>query len=311
MRKKVLPLMLSTLFLSACTMKSSLPIEESNTPSAQPSTVIETSGDAISPETEAALEGLSEESARETENDKKRQEMNVFDQDTLNNAIPMYISSVYQCSTNDSNTVLLLQRNGNELKGYYTNNEDDKEYQVFGKVDFNGKIELSDTNGDEWFTGTILSTKNSDELKGNIYSKENSSGVSCSFVRTGTIHNNRDDRYTYLQYTDKESYQTDEVEDFAIQLKNSIKNSDINTIAEMLEYPLTVNGKIGAIASAEDFKKNYQTIITDSFKNHISKSVARYLGGDSNGLNLANGAIWLHYNTEENSLKVYAINVIE
>lgn len=255
--------------------------------------------------------GIEQETALSNLNDIEINENMNTTPEIIDNVIWSDITNCYQCSTNEGSIYFMLQRNNNEITGVYTNSNDDIEHNLNGSIYSSGIMELYNEDGSKSFVGNAIFNDNAEGFSGDLFLSAGSNSRQVFMNRTGFVPKERKDRYRYLQYTDNKSYETDKVESFAIEVKQHIKNRDIDALAVLIDYPLTIDGKANSIINAEDFHMKSPQIINDNFIDYVSKSSARNLSGNNNGLCLADGRVWFRYNTVENTLKIYAMNVSE
>ncbi len=75
----------------------------------------------------------------------------------------------------------------------------------------------------------------------------------------------------------------------------AMKYGDPVTISDLGEYPLTVNanGETYDILSSKDMQDNYATLVMQETQNAVSKQQYGDLIVNSDGVGLANGALWM------------------
>lgn len=80
-----------------------------------------------------------------------------------------------------------------------------------------------------------------------------------------------------------------------LSLVEAMGNDDAETIASLAEYPLQVNanGETYDIQNAQDFVENYNTLLTDATKQAVAAQQYGDLFVNSDGVMLANGAVWM------------------
>ncbi|CAN7355596.1 hypothetical protein LJR098_002958 [Rhizobium sp. LjRoot98] len=87
-----------------------------------------------------------------------------------------------------------------------------------------------------------------------------------------------------------------------LSLVEAMGNSDAATIAGLAEYPLRVaaNGESYEIQNADDFIENFDALVTQDTRDAVAGQTYSQLFVNSDGVMLANGAVWMS-NVCENS----------
>ena len=80
-----------------------------------------------------------------------------------------------------------------------------------------------------------------------------------------------------------------------LSLVEAMGNSDAATIAGLAEYPLRVaaNGESYEIQNANDFIENFDTLVTQDTRNAVAGQTFGQLFVNSDGVMLADGAVWM------------------
>lgn len=80
-----------------------------------------------------------------------------------------------------------------------------------------------------------------------------------------------------------------------LSLVEAMGNSDAATIAGLAEYPLRVaaNGESYEIQNADDFIENFDTLVTQDTRDAVAGQTFGQLFVNSDGVMLANGAVWM------------------
>ena len=87
-----------------------------------------------------------------------------------------------------------------------------------------------------------------------------------------------------------------------LSLVEAMGNDDAPTIAGLAEYPLRVaaNGESYEIQNADDFIENFDTLVTQDTRDAVAGQSFAQLFVNSDGVMLADGAVWMS-NVCENS----------
>ncbi len=87
-----------------------------------------------------------------------------------------------------------------------------------------------------------------------------------------------------------------------LSLVEAMGNDDAATIAGLAEYPLRVaaNGESYEIQNADDFIENFDTLVTQDTRDAVAGQTFGQLFVNSDGVMLADGAVWMS-NVCENS----------
>ncbi|ANL47472.1 MULTISPECIES: hypothetical protein [Rhizobium] len=87
------------------------------------------------------------------------------------------------------------------------------------------------------------------------------------------------------------------------QLVLAMRSGDAETVAGLAEYPLTVkaNGEIYNVENAEDFIENFDDLVTPETRRAVGRQQYEDLFVNSDGVMLANGAVWMGAVCEDNA----------
>lgn len=87
------------------------------------------------------------------------------------------------------------------------------------------------------------------------------------------------------------------------QLVLAMRSGDAETIAGLAEYPLTVkaNGETYDVENAEDFVENFEDLVTPETRRAVGRQQYQDLFVNSDGVMLANGAVWMGAVCEDNA----------
>lgn len=96
---------------------------------------------------------------------------------------------------------------------------------------------------------------------------------------------------------------SDGFEDPFFTLTDAMKRGDARDIADLGEYPLTVNanGESYEIQSADDFVENFEKLVTPETRRAVAREKLGNVLVNSDGVGLANGAVWLSAICRDNS----------
>jgi len=96
---------------------------------------------------------------------------------------------------------------------------------------------------------------------------------------------------------------SDGFEDPFFTLKDAMQRSDARDIADLGEYPLTVNanGESYEIQSADDFVENFDTLVTPETRRAVARAKLGSVIVNSDGVGIADGAVWLSAICRDNS----------
>ncbi|MFS2179595.1 hypothetical protein ACCC98_27220 [Rhizobium pisi] len=89
------------------------------------------------------------------------------------------------------------------------------------------------------------------------------------------------------------------------QLVRAMRSGDAEAIAGLVEYPLTVkaNGETYDVENAEDFVENFDDLVTAETRRTVGRQQYQDLFVDSDGVMLANGAVWMGAVCEDDACK--------
>ncbi|MBB2753554.1 UNVERIFIED_ORG: hypothetical protein GGI57_004276 [Rhizobium aethiopicum] len=87
------------------------------------------------------------------------------------------------------------------------------------------------------------------------------------------------------------------------QLVVAMRSGDAETIAGLAEYPLTVkaNGETYDVENAEDFVENFDDLVTPETRRAVGHQQYEGLFVNSDGVMLANGAVWMGAVCDDNA----------
>jgi hypothetical protein len=87
------------------------------------------------------------------------------------------------------------------------------------------------------------------------------------------------------------------------QLVLAMRSGDAETIAGLAEYPLTVkaNGETYDVENAEDFVENFDDLVTPETRRDVGRQQYQDLFVSSEGVMLANGAVWMGAVCDDNA----------
>jgi tRNA-dihydrouridine synthase len=83
----------------------------------------------------------------------------------------------------------------------------------------------------------------------------------------------------------------------------AMRNGDAETIASLAEFPLTVqaNGETYDVQTAQDFIDNFGDLVTSQTRRAVGRQQYGDLFVNSDGVMLANGAVWMSAVCEDNA----------
>ncbi|MBB3525014.1 hypothetical protein [Rhizobium sp. BK456] len=87
------------------------------------------------------------------------------------------------------------------------------------------------------------------------------------------------------------------------QLVLAMRSGDAETVAGLAEYPLTVkaNGETYDVENAEDFVENFDDLVTPETRRAVGHQQYQDLFVNSDGVMLANGAVWIGAVCDDNA----------
>ncbi|MBX4928894.1 hypothetical protein [Rhizobium binae] len=87
------------------------------------------------------------------------------------------------------------------------------------------------------------------------------------------------------------------------QLVVAMRSGDAETIAGLAEYPLTVkaNGETYDVENAEDFIEDFDDLVTPETRRAVGRQQYQDLFVSSEGVMLANGAVWMGAVCDDNA----------
>ena len=82
-----------------------------------------------------------------------------------------------------------------------------------------------------------------------------------------------------------------------------MRSGDAETVAGLAEYPLTVkaNGETYDVENAEDFVENFDDLVTPETRRAVGHQQYQDLFVNSDGVMLANGAVWIGAVCDDNA----------
>ena len=88
---------------------------------------------------------------------------------------------------------------------------------------------------------------------------------------------------------------SDGFEDPFYTLQDAMRRGDARDIADLGEYPLTVNanGESYEIQSSDDFVENFDTLVTPETRRAVARAKLGSVIVNSDGVGIADGAVWL------------------
>ena len=155
------------------------------------------------------------------------------------------------------------------------------------------------------FKGKVYSTDQDDFIKG--FRMERNGGQAQRFEMhvTAKVGGTAQKRYSDVSLTDEQ------VERFALDVKQAFLSDKKEWLAEQIAYPLTVrlnNGKKLDLQQAKDFIQNYSNIINADFKKRLRVAGCFNLFHNYQGIMMGNGEIWLTSDTENKKMLVMGMN---
>lgn len=197
---------------------------------------------------------------------------------------------------------------GQEIVGSYFYDSQKKELKLKGKAGAKDIVlyEYNDLGSNTGiFKGTLT---NVDTFEGTWTTPENNKSypfkVSLVSNLPGVEYGKR---YSVALGTIKDS----DVESFVSKIQGYVANDNKEQLADLVAYPITVkiNGKATVINTKDQFIKNYAQIINSKYKEAISKSFAKYLFANWQGVMFGQSQYNMWINTSGNSkLIIKAIN---
>lgn len=225
---------------------------------------------------------------------------------SINHIISDQDSSIFEGNINNENIYMAIFRNGNELTAaYITSYEDDTETNLTGSIDINtASFTLSNEDESISFQGLIKpGTQKGDLLTGIYKNTKDKIEVNLDLALSYSIASTLDKRYPLVEGS------TEDVENFAKEIKLYVKGDKKKELAELIQYPISVliHNEKKTINTPEEFIQSYDDIITDYFKHKIDISRTRFLFSNDMGVMMGNGDIWFN-SWEGIGLKIHAIN---
>ena len=200
---------------------------------------------------------------------------------------------------------MAIFRNGNELTASYITSDDDTETNLTGSIDIQtASFILSNEDESISFQGVIEpGTQKGDILTGIFINNKDKAEVNLYLVLSHSFKSTLDKRYPLIEGT------TEDVENFAKEIKSYIKSDEKEKLAELIQYPISVkiHNANKTINNPQEFIQSYEDIITDHFKYRIDVSYTRYLFSNDMGVMMGNGDVWFN-SLEGKGLKIIAIN---
>jgi hypothetical protein len=102
----------------------------------------------------------------------------------------------------------------------------------------------------------------------------------------------------------------EEVEAFASKVQSYVKNNNIEQLAELVSYPISVkiDGKSVNIQNKDEFVQLYDQIFNPKYKQAISNAVTKYLFANWQGVMFGEGMYNIWINEIDSKLMIIAIN---
>lgn len=214
-------------------------------------------------------------------------------------------TSVFKGNAGKQNIYMAIFRNENKLSASYVTSYDDTETHLTGSIDVNSaSFALSNEDGSITFQGLIKpGTQKGDLLAVDYKNTKDNMEVNFDLSLSHSFASSSQERYLFAEAS------TEDVENFAKNIKLYITSDKKKELAEMIQYPInvTIHDAKKTINSSDEFIQSYDDIITADFKDKISKSYTRYLFSNDKGIMMGNGEIWIH-SLNDKGLRIFAIN---
>ena len=235
--------------------------------------------------------------------------------DEVNMVISDQNSSVFKGKAGKQEIFLAIFRNGNDLTASsITSGDDNTETHLTGTIELNDPAFTSKTNRSTFtlmnedesiiFYGSIIpGTEEGDLLTGIYRNKKDRVEANVKLVLSYSFASTPEARYPLMDAS------TEEIENFAKEIKSYVTSDNKNELAQLIDYPInvTIHNEKKAINTPEELIQSYDDIITADFKDKIKNSQATYLFSNDMGVMMGNGDVWFH-SLEDKGLKIIAIN---
>jgi hypothetical protein len=215
-------------------------------------------------------------------------------------------SSVFKGKAGNQEVFLAIFRNGNDLTASFITSGDDKtETHLTGTIEVNdAAVTLKNEDGSIMFQGSIKpGTEQGDLLTGIYKNSKDKAEANFDLVLSYSFASTPETRYPLMEAS------TEDIENFAKEIKLSIIGDKKKELAELIHYPInvTIHNDKKAINTPKEFIQSYDDIITTDFKNKIGSSQTTYLFSNDMGVMMGNGDIWFN-SMGDKGLKIIAIN---
>jgi len=215
-------------------------------------------------------------------------------------------SSVFKGKAGNQEVFLAIFRNGNDLTASFITSGDDKtETHLTGTIEVNdAAVTLKNEDGSIMFQGSIKpGTEQEDLLTGIYKNSKDKAEANFDLVLSYSFASTPETRYPLMEAS------TEDIENFAKEIKLSIIGDKKKELAELIHYPInvTIHNDKKAINTPKEFIQSYDDIITTDFKNKIGSSQTTYLFSNDMGVMMGNGDIWFN-SMGDKGLKIIAIN---
>ncbi len=94
---------------------------------------------------------------------------------------------------------------------------------------------------------------------------------------------------------------------FFEELKAAVDGNDRKAVADMVQFPLRVNGKY-SVANRAAFLRLYDSVFDAKVRSAIKKQRTECIFGNWQGFMAGNGDVWFEYTPKDPSFKVVAVN---
>ncbi len=215
-------------------------------------------------------------------------------------------SSVFEGKAGNQEVFLAIFRNGTDLTASFITSGDEKtETHLTGTIEVNNaSFTIKNEDGSIILYGLINPDTEQGDLMTGIYkNSKNKAEANFNLVLSYSFASTPEARYPLMAAS------TEDIENFAKEIKLSISGDKKKELAELIQYPInvTIHNEKKAINTPEEFIQSYDDIITADFKNKIGSSQTTYLFSNDMGVMMGNGDIWFN-SLEGKGLKIIAIN---
>jgi len=94
---------------------------------------------------------------------------------------------------------------------------------------------------------------------------------------------------------------------FFERLRTAVGRDDRNAVAEMVHFPLRVNGKY-RVKNRKEFLRFYARVFDPNVRKAIEWQRAECLFGNWQGFTIEGGYVWFEYTLKDSNFKVIAVN---